>query len=321
MKSERLQWHVGFCAAMRTELEQHADELEFINEYSLTKKPLQPDLLIIRKHGAENPGAMTCGSDQHRKSAEDSGGLQGLLAKHTLFEYKGPDDTLGIDDFYKVMAYAGLYKYLSKGENSIKVEEMSVVFVVSKRPLKLLKHLEKYYKIRLVELEQNVYRLEGPVLFTSYLVIAGRGALGNPGFPWLNALNKGLTERDRDYVRAMLDGYAEQKDSDRDAVIDLLIRANESFVNEIKEENRMCQALLDLMAPEINEAKRLAALEGRQEGMLQGRQEGMQQGAKDKSCLVVRNMFARGYSAEDASGIAEVPLEQVKQWFAEWSSK
>lgn len=309
MKKARLQWHVGFCAAMRTELEKYAENLEVISEYNLTKKPLQLDLLIVRKRGGP----------EYANNGPERGGNPGilgrLLSEHTLFEYKGPGDSLEIDDFYKVMAYAGLYKYMAKDTNRILPEQISVVFVVTQKPVNLLKHLEKYYKIKERELQKHVFILEGPVLFRSYLVIAGKGSDGNQDFPWLNALTGNLTEKDKGFVRKMLDVYGEQKDSDREAVMDLFLRANEQIVNEIKEEHTMCQALLELMAPEIEAAKKAAAIEGMAKGIAEGKAEG----ESSHAYTVVKNMFARGFSAEDAAGIAEVKLEQVVQWFAEWS--
>ena len=48
-KTEKLQWHPAFCAATELELRQDLDVLELIPEYNLSKKPLQIDLVIIKK--------------------------------------------------------------------------------------------------------------------------------------------------------------------------------------------------------------------------------------------------------------------------------
>lgn len=50
-------------------------------------------------------------------------------------------------------------------------------------------------------------------------------------------------------------------------------------------------------------------------------QKGERQGQANRASTVVRNMFARSFSAEDAGGIAEVELEEVNQWLAEWSGQ
>ena len=67
-------------------------------ERELTRKPLRIDFLILKKDGG-----------WHMKSR-----LGRLLKNHTILEYKGATDRLGIDDIYKGMAYISLY--LSSGK-------------------------------------------------------------------------------------------------------------------------------------------------------------------------------------------------------------
>jgi hypothetical protein len=47
--TERIQWHSGFYGAAELELREDKDILEFIQEYSLTKKPLSIDFMVIKK--------------------------------------------------------------------------------------------------------------------------------------------------------------------------------------------------------------------------------------------------------------------------------
>ena len=43
------QWHPVFCAAVELEFREDKDILTYEREYNLSKKPLQIDLLIIKK--------------------------------------------------------------------------------------------------------------------------------------------------------------------------------------------------------------------------------------------------------------------------------
>ena len=43
-----LQWHPAFQAAMRIELAQEADKLQFLKEFNLTNGPLRVDTLVIK---------------------------------------------------------------------------------------------------------------------------------------------------------------------------------------------------------------------------------------------------------------------------------
>ena len=60
-----------------------------------------------------------------------------------IVEYKSPTDYLGIDDFYKVYGYAYFYKADTGRENEIPVEELTITFVSTGYPRKMLCHLEK----------------------------------------------------------------------------------------------------------------------------------------------------------------------------------
>lgn len=99
MKDKKIQWHPGFVAAMSLELAEDREALVFEKEYNLNTKPLEIDLLVIKKEA----------------SARIGNEIGAFFLGHNIMEYKSPEDHLDIDDFYKAMAYAGLYK--AYGEN------------------------------------------------------------------------------------------------------------------------------------------------------------------------------------------------------------
>ena len=76
MKDTNIQWHPGFVAAMNLELIQNKDDLVFLKEYNLNTKPLEIDLLVIRKNPA----------------ADISNEIGRLFRGHNIMEYKSPDD-------------------------------------------------------------------------------------------------------------------------------------------------------------------------------------------------------------------------------------
>ena len=51
-KSQKLQWHPAFCSALRLELLEDAEKLEFTDEYKLKEKPLKIDCKVVpvKKH-------------------------------------------------------------------------------------------------------------------------------------------------------------------------------------------------------------------------------------------------------------------------------
>lgn len=49
MKDTKIQWHPGFVAAMNLEFEENRSDLIYEKEYNLNTKPLEIDLLVIKK--------------------------------------------------------------------------------------------------------------------------------------------------------------------------------------------------------------------------------------------------------------------------------
>lgn len=83
---------------MGLELRQNRNDLIFEKEYNLNTKPLEIDLLIIKKTA----------------TTQIVNEIGRFFRGHNIVEYKSPEAHLDIDTFYKVGAYAGLYKSYGK---------------------------------------------------------------------------------------------------------------------------------------------------------------------------------------------------------------
>ena len=94
MTDGRLQWHSGFSAALRVELEEELEELCIEDEHMLSKKPMQIDVLVVKKK-REQPIRKNIGR---------------IFRKHNIIEYKSPEDYLSVNDFYKVYGYTCFYQ-------------------------------------------------------------------------------------------------------------------------------------------------------------------------------------------------------------------
>lgn len=75
MEKTKLQWHPAFGAALRITLQDEMRYLEMHEEHLLSKKPLQIDVLIIKKL-------------QDVKIKKTIGRI---FRKHNIIEYKSPD--------------------------------------------------------------------------------------------------------------------------------------------------------------------------------------------------------------------------------------
>ena len=113
---EKIQWHPAFDAALCIELNEDLGILDIWNEYMLSKKPMQIDVLIIKKEAGK----------RIRKK------IGHLFRKHNIIEYKSPEDYLSINDFYKVYGYTCFYQSDTKKVCEIDPTELTITFVSEK---------------------------------------------------------------------------------------------------------------------------------------------------------------------------------------------
>lgn len=226
------QWHPAFYAAIQIELEQDADNLIFENEHQLGTKPMEIDVLIIKK----NTG---------RPLQKNIGRM---FRRYNIMEYKSPDDYLSIDDFYKVYGYACFYKADTPGVNSVKVEELTITFACSHYPREMIKHL-KEHGCEIQEQEPGIYYITGGILPMQLLLLPKLSEQDNL---WLRNLTDKLTSAAP--MEKLLKQYEENKGKILyQSVMNLIIQANKKIFLEVK---NMCEALEELMKDELDARER-----------------------------------------------------------------
>lgn len=278
MTDGRLQWHSGFSAALRVELEDELDELCIEDEHMLSKKPMQIDVLVVKKKG-EQPIRKNIGR---------------IFRKHNIIEYKSPEDYLSINDFYKVYGYTCFYQSETKRVKDIPPEEITMTFICNHYPQKLLEHLKKFKGIEVEKQEAGLYYLLGDS-FPIQLVIVKE--LSKEENYWLQNLRCNLKTGEE--IQEVVRRYEQLKHkayySD---VMNLIVRANQK---QMEEEKNMCEALNELFAEELKEAD----LRGRKEGRKEGRSVGQIEKLKE----LVQKKLAKNQSIEK---IADDLVEDVE---------
>lgn len=153
-KDGKLQWHPAFAAALHIEFEEELDEIDIREEHLLSKKPMQVDVLIIKKE----------------KDTKIRKNIGRIFREHNIVEYKSPDDVLTINDFYKVYGYTCFYQSDTKKVMEIDPEELTITFVCSHYPRKMMQHLE-WVRGLSVEYQQNgIYYILGDAIPMQLLV-------------------------------------------------------------------------------------------------------------------------------------------------------
>lgn len=239
MEKTKLQWHPAFSAALRITLQDEMKYLEMHEEYLLAKKPLQMDVLLIKK----------------TKNVQIEKSIGQIFRAHNIIEYKSPEDYLSINDFYKVYAYTCLYQSDTDKVNEIAPSMITITFVCSHYPRELLRHLAEVRNIISEDKGNGIYYLKGDPIHMQLLITP---RLSDEENYWLQNLRTDLKAGTE--IRNLVARYEQHRNmKDYEAVMDLITRAN---WKEMEVERKMCDALKELLSDELHEANTRGKSEG-----------------------------------------------------------
>jgi hypothetical protein len=250
MEQEKNQWHPGFTAAMQMELKDNREDLVFEEEHSLSKKPLQIDLLVIK----------------NEKNVVLKNRIGKLFKRYNVLEYKSPDDEMGVDTFYKVVAYACLYKAESDVENGYEAKDITITLIRHRKPVRLMQYL-KQEGYELTEAYPGIYYISGKTMFDVQIIVSRE--VEEKEHVWLYSLQRDISWEA--YYRLLMsidELEAKEKEEYGEAVLEVVSRANMENIEKWKEAEEMCATLEKIMAPELEQKKQEGIWEGRQEGMI-----------------------------------------------------
>lgn len=234
MNEIEVQWHPGFVAAMNLELAGNRADLIYEKEYNLNTKPLAIDLLVIKK-------------ERHIRIENEVGKL---FRGHNIMEYKSPQDHLDIDVFYKSGAYASLYKAYGTTVDERTAEDITVSIVRERKPAGLFDYFEKH-GIQVTNPYHGIYYILDHVLFPTQIIVTGE--LGKGNHIWLKALSDKMEKQDMKELLEHVNALTQKQERElADSVLEVSVRANRRVADELRGGDSVCNALLELMEPEIN---------------------------------------------------------------------
>lgn len=235
MSDTKIQWHPGFVAAMDLELEENRSDLIFEKEYNLNTKPLEIDLLVIKK-------------DAEVRIVNEIGKL---FRGHNIVEYKSPEDHMDIDTFYKAGAYGCLYKASGRSVNEREADDITVTMIRDAKPEGLFRYFEDHH-IKVTNPYMGIYYILDGVLFPTQIIV---GKELKPGSHiWLRALSDRVQKQEMEELLEKIHSITRKFDRAlADSVLEVSVSANRKLVEELRGGEGMCQALLEIMQPEINE--------------------------------------------------------------------
>ena len=259
MEEINTQWHLGLKPAVDLELAEERANLSYFRDFSLNQQALEIDLLIIKKEG-----------DQPIRNE-----IGRLFRKYNIIEYKSPKDELNIDTLYKVGAYTSLYKAYGNTVDERRADEITTSLIRKAKPVKLFRYFEEH-GIRLENPFKGIYYVKDGVLFPTQIVVTKE--LNPQEHMWLTALSDGMQKQQLKDLLLKVESFHTKLDRElAEAVLGVAIRANWQTAQELRGDGNMCEALMELMEPEINKIKENV----REETTQQVTQQVTQQGIKN----------------------------------------
>lgn len=250
-KETRTQWHPAFCSAMRLELIENKADLDYTNEYNLNSKPIQMDLLVIKKS-----------SDVEIKNE-----IGKIFRGHNIMEYKSPQDDLNLDTYVKVVGYACMYKASEVHVGDIDLEDITITLVREGKPRELLKWFVKNdYEVH--EKYKGIYYVEKEGCFPIQVIVSGKLSAENQ--KWLTLLSRNLKRKDAERIVIQTEKLIQQDEKlYADSVLRVAVEENKAVFHKIRGESEcMFDALRELMKEDLDEAARLGEERGREELIL-----------------------------------------------------
>ena len=288
MQKKKIQWHQGFSAALRITLQEEMEFLEMQEEYLLSRKPLQIDILILKK----------------KKELTIRKAIGRIFRRYNIIEYKSPEDYLTINDFYKVYAYACVYQSNTDRINEVDPRELTITFVCSHFPREMVRHLEEVRGIHINLAGKGIYYLKGDPIPIQLLITP---ELSREESYWMQNLRTDLKAGGE--IRELMMRYEQnRKRKDYEAVMHLITRAN---WEQMEEEKKMCDALNELFAEELKEADERGRAAGMESGLKAGKESGRTEGIQ-----LAKQVFRLSRSGVSESEIARqcgITVEQVKE--------
>lgn len=241
-----IQWHPAFVSAMNLELLENRKDLVFEREYNLNTKPLEIDLLIIKK----------------KKEVSMQNEIGHFFRKYNILEYKAPGDHLDVDSYYKAVAYGCLYKAYGDTVDERKADDITVSLLRDAKPEGMLRYLADA-GTNIKNVQPGIYYLSGnKILFPTQIIVIKE--LQEKSHAYLRVLTqkpkKGDVNRFLELYKN-LSGKAEREYAE--SILEVFTEANEKWIEKWKGEGGMGPALMRIMEPELQEAEK----KGREEGI------------------------------------------------------
>ena len=182
-----------YVCALKIELRDYSEVLEYIKEYPIGKNYFRIDLLVIKKLTEQTiPKNIAL-----------------IFKTFNLFEIKGLGSTAGIDSYYKAIGYAGLLINQTGEKDQYSSLDVSLTILSCHYPMKLIKHLKNERKLSIKKSPEGVYYINKET-FNTQIIVTNRLS------PEENLSLRYLTDKlqDMELTEWLMDDYKEHQEEE-----------------------------------------------------------------------------------------------------------
>ena len=229
--SRRVNWHEAAVCAVRIELRDFADFLEFRTEYILGKNNYRIDLLVI-KMLSDRPIPKN---------------IARLFTTYNLFEIKGIHSSVTANAYYKTIGYAALLlDQINNNKNQYSRMDISITFLSFHYPRKLIKYLRKNKNFTIEKYSNGIYYINNETFKIQIIVTRKLPPEDNL---YLCCLTNNL--RDISLINRLADDYAKHRESE--IYIKYLHQLSTANLKTKGESSMVCEGLLNLFGTSSEE--------------------------------------------------------------------
>ena len=272
---ENVYWHDAFFEALQMELYEYKDDLIFEYQHQLSKEALKMDVLIIKKKSTKKIGK----------------NIGSIFKSHNIFEFKSEKDNLSIWDYNKVLGYAMIYSAFEK----IPIDDITISFVVTPKPAKLLKYLETERGFRIDEFHKGIYNVVGESFPVQIIQSKRLSAKENV---FLKNLRSELNHKDMVSLVDTLRKYGSP--GRKNAYFDRVFAANETVLREVLAMDNVFDVILSEYLKESG-----------WEDELVNRGRALERDAIRRETAL--EMLRKGFKIEDVASILKMPVSWVQE--------
>lgn len=215
-----------------------------------------------------------------------------------MIEYKSPEDGLTIDDFYKTVGYACLYKGYGESVNQIPLSELTISLFREAYPRDLFFSL-KQEEHEIEEKYPGIYYVTNKLPFPAQVVVTSQ--LNKEMHSSLRILSNHADREDVERFLEKTKGMTSPRERNNiDSVLQVSVNANFELYQEMgRRDMSMCEALRELMKDEINEREAVARQEERQQTTLEVRLESIK-----------KIMSSLNFTVEQAMDVLDISVNE-----------